>query len=340
MAYAQRGPDYGLNLMRTYLSILLASFLLLSPALAQKKVSKKELQRASVELAALYQADQEDQNLWGEVSEEELAKRSDERHTRVTALVAAGLMSTPKDYNYAAWLLQHGTGTDDFLMAHILASTASMEQMDEAYFMAAAALDRFLGYVDMPQRFGSQTFDEAGLDLGDTSALLSDAIVALYRGDASGLTGTPLKGNTRNKKSIKAAEKYLKSTAKKAKKASAAKDEKGLAKWQAMLQETQAWIAKGCLKSAQAYYDAGTILSFSKDRDALLLAHIMATTAGILEHKKARPLFTSTLDAFLLSIGRAPVFESVKKATEETPPLSPILQLHPRVRARLLGKMK
>jgi len=326
--------------MKSFLAVLLAGSFLLSPAMAQKKASKKDLQMASIELAALYQADQEDQNLWGQVSEEELSKRSKERYARVTALVQEGLLSAPKDYNHAAWLLQHGMQTDDFLMAHILASAASMEQFEEAYFMSAAALDRYLELVSMPQRFGSQTFDEAGLDLGDTSALLSEALVALYRGDGTGLTGAPIQAETRNKKSIKAAEKYLKSAAKKAQKLAAAEDEKGLAKWQDMLQETQSWISKGCLEKAQAYYNAATILSFAKDREALLLAHIMATTAGLLEHKKARPLFMSTLDAFLLSIGRAPVFEPAANPQEGAPELTAILQLHPRVRARLGGKLK
>ena len=77
-----------------------------------------------------------------------------------------GLLTTHMDCHYASWLLQHGEGIDDFLTAHILASTASFAELEEAWFLAAAALDRYLMFVDQPQRFRSQSSDAAGMSCG------------------------------------------------------------------------------------------------------------------------------------------------------------------------------
>src|SRR5262245_38380549 len=81
----------------------------------------------SKELAELVRADQDDQAHWGHLGDAEASRRQDTRKKRVLEIVARGELDKPLDYANAALLLQHGSGADDFLLAHVLASTAAFD---------------------------------------------------------------------------------------------------------------------------------------------------------------------------------------------------------------------
>jgi hypothetical protein len=53
-------------------------------------------------------------------------------------------------------VFQHGEGSDDILLAHVLAVTATGKGDMDARWIAAATLDRFLQRVGQPQVFGTQ----------------------------------------------------------------------------------------------------------------------------------------------------------------------------------------
>ena len=91
----------------------------------------------------------------------------------------------------------------------------------------------------------------------------------------------------------------------------------------------------GQLEEAADFYNAGQILKYGSDKDSLLIAHIMATTAGILEHKKARALYQETMDRYMIGLGHSPIFSDEVPEGVELAPRPAILELHKRVRTRI-----
>lgn len=146
-------------------------FLLVGTAIGQ---SKKSPPANNQELRQLYMDDQHDRGNepfieyddhgkrltpkkeWKALSEEEMSKRDMARRKLVQQMLAAGTVRTGEDYTFASFIFQHGTGPDDFLLAHILATVALSKGYKEARWIAAAALDRYLQSMKQPQVFGTQ----------------------------------------------------------------------------------------------------------------------------------------------------------------------------------------
>lgn len=89
-------------------------------------------------------------------SEEQLNARGNARREKVKALLAAGELKTGEDFKEAAFIFQHGDNTDDCLFAHVLAMEAVLKGSDEAKWIEAATLDRYLQSIGQPQVFGTQ----------------------------------------------------------------------------------------------------------------------------------------------------------------------------------------
>lgn len=89
-------------------------------------------------------------------SEEQLNARGIARREKVKALLAAGELKTGEDFQEAAFIFQHGDNTDNCLFAHILAMEAVLKGSDEAKWIEAATLDRYLQSIGQPQVFGTQ----------------------------------------------------------------------------------------------------------------------------------------------------------------------------------------
>ncbi len=110
------------------------------------------------ELRRLYDEDQEDRTPrdpraidWSVVGQRDRARRE-----RVKTLLAEGRLVTANDYYYAAMILQHGDGPDDYLLAHELAVASIIKGNTSGAWLAAATEDRFLTSIGRPQRFGTQ----------------------------------------------------------------------------------------------------------------------------------------------------------------------------------------
>jgi len=91
-------------------------------------------------------------------SEEQLNARGNARREKVKALLAAGELKTGEDFQEAAFIFQHGNNTDDCLFAHILAMEAMLKGSDEAKWIEAATLDRYLQSI-------GQVVKCAGIDI-------------------------------------------------------------------------------------------------------------------------------------------------------------------------------
>src|SRR5437588_11427087 len=110
------------------------------------------------ELKQIYDADQSDREaLPGKALDwEKINPRDAARRKRVHELIEQGHLKTGKDYERAAMVFQHGEGSDDILVAHVLAVTAIGKGDLDAQWLAGAALDRFLQRAGKPQVFGTQ----------------------------------------------------------------------------------------------------------------------------------------------------------------------------------------
>lgn len=95
---------------------------------------------------------------------ERMAQEDAERRGQVRALLSAGALSTAEDYRKAAFIFQHGAEPSDYLLAHSLAVAAAVRGSDEAGWIAAASLDRYLQMKGEPQIYGTQTIARSGQD--------------------------------------------------------------------------------------------------------------------------------------------------------------------------------
>ena len=89
--------------------------------------------------------------MWDEVSVRDAGRRA-----RVYELLRGDELVSGEDYYHAAMVLQHGKGSEDILVAHILATAAGFMGDDRGRWLSAASLDRYLHRTREPQRFGTQ----------------------------------------------------------------------------------------------------------------------------------------------------------------------------------------
>lgn len=114
-----------------------------------------------------------------------LAERDAARRERVRALLDAGALRTGRDFAKAALVFQHGSTSNDILLAHVLAMTAVAEGHAESRRLAALTLDRYLQQIGESQVFGTQFLTTDGNDPTKWSmepyddALIPDALRAI-----------------------------------------------------------------------------------------------------------------------------------------------------------------
>ncbi len=78
------------------------------------------------------------------------------RQQQVLKLLADGALHSAEDFNEAAFVFQHGSRSDDYLLAHTLAMVAVRKGNASAIWIASATLDRYLDSVKQPQIYGTQ----------------------------------------------------------------------------------------------------------------------------------------------------------------------------------------
>lgn len=136
---------------------------------------------SNAEMRAIYEADQADRAGGGPAIDWTLVTPRDEaRRARTLALVAAGALASGDDYWHAAFVLQHGSAPDDFLLAHSFAVIAAARGRADAAWIAAASLDRYLQKSGRPQIYGTQ-FNTPNESMTTTQepydrAMVSDAL--------------------------------------------------------------------------------------------------------------------------------------------------------------------
>jgi hypothetical protein len=123
----------------------------------ERTYAADRLWRSNAEMKAIYEADQADRAPGGPAIDWAVVTPRDEaRRARTLALVAAGALASGDDYWHAAFVLQHGSAPDDFLLAHSFAVIAAARGRADATWIAAASLDRYLQKSGRPQIYGTQ----------------------------------------------------------------------------------------------------------------------------------------------------------------------------------------
>ena len=85
-----------------------------------------------------------------------ISRRDAGRRSRVHELLRAGELHSAEDFHDAAFIYQHGTKPEDYLLAHILATVAVQKGDEKSLWISAATLDRYLQSIGQPQVFGTQ----------------------------------------------------------------------------------------------------------------------------------------------------------------------------------------
>ncbi len=120
------------------------------------------------ELNILYNEDQKDrrEKLW-RINPELMSERDSHRLERVLNLVNNDGLKKPEDFLHAAMILQHGSETYHYELAHKLAQNAAAQgyipeigEVDPLW-LAAAAKDRALMSQGKPQLYGTQSRKDA-----------------------------------------------------------------------------------------------------------------------------------------------------------------------------------
>jgi hypothetical protein len=79
-----------------------------------------------------------------------------ERREATRKLLNEGALHSGQDFGWAAFVFQHGSTPEDYLLAHTLAIVALKKGEQDGAWIAAATLDRYLQSIKQPQIYGTQ----------------------------------------------------------------------------------------------------------------------------------------------------------------------------------------
>ena len=146
------------DLTRIFCSVL-ALTILAGPGIVRAQEAHSQ-SAISSELAEMHRADQADRQ--SPINWEVVSPRDLQRRGRVLEIIREEKLATAEDYYHAAMVFQHSNpGAEDYspqqyLLAHALAMIAGFKGHEQAKWLSAAALDRYLTFTKQEQFFGTQ----------------------------------------------------------------------------------------------------------------------------------------------------------------------------------------
>jgi hypothetical protein len=126
---------------------------------AQRFYRRDETAVSNLEMQKIFEADQKPRQNPAELTPEKwtvLNREDAERRTQTAKLLADGQLHSAEDFNRAAFIFQHGSTPDDYLLAHTLAMIAAAKGDEGSLWIGTATLDRYLQSVGKPQIYGTQ----------------------------------------------------------------------------------------------------------------------------------------------------------------------------------------
>jgi len=112
--------------------------------------------KSNEELRQLYEADQRERANFATTDHKALLAADASRRQRVRDMLAKDEVRSGQDFARAAMIFQHGNTSDDYLLAHTLATIAVAKGNAEALWLGSATLDRYLSSIGQPQIYGTQ----------------------------------------------------------------------------------------------------------------------------------------------------------------------------------------
>lgn len=110
----------------------------------------------SAEMTRIFEADQAARQNHAAIDWSVVGKDDAVRRGRTKALLDAGELKSGTDFYHAAFIFQHGSTPDDYLMAHTMAVIAAARGRPDATWIASATLDRYLQNIGQKQIYGTQ----------------------------------------------------------------------------------------------------------------------------------------------------------------------------------------
>lgn len=111
---------------------------------------------SNAEMKRIFKEDQKVRQPGFKIDWSSVNKSDAERRQATLKLLNAGALHTGEDFTWAAFLFQHGSGPNDYLLAHTLAMIAVKKGYGDALWIATATLDRYLQSIKQPQIYGTQ----------------------------------------------------------------------------------------------------------------------------------------------------------------------------------------
>ena len=108
------------------------------------------------EMRSLFVADQSARQGDGERDWFTIAAEDAKRRERVLEILRDGRLLSGEDFYHAAFIFQHGEKPDDYLLAHVMATASLARGYEQAAWISAATLDRYLLESQREQIFGTQ----------------------------------------------------------------------------------------------------------------------------------------------------------------------------------------
>jgi hypothetical protein len=108
------------------------------------------------EMKQLFDEDQRVRQPGVKIDGASVGKSDTERREAVLRLLDKDSLHTGEDFTWAAFLFQHGSTPEDYLLAHSLAIIALKKGYGDAWWIATATLDRYLQSIHQPQIYGTQ----------------------------------------------------------------------------------------------------------------------------------------------------------------------------------------
>lgn len=130
-----------------------------NPAVGEIQLRGVLTPQVSVRLRQIYDEDQAMRlEPISEIDQLEVAETSRQHRQEVLTFLLQGKLGSAVDFSRAALVMQHGTCTDHYELAHRLAERAidMGYDTDETRFLYAATLDRYLISLGKPQKYGTQ----------------------------------------------------------------------------------------------------------------------------------------------------------------------------------------
>jgi hypothetical protein len=108
------------------------------------------------EMKRIFEEDQKVRQSGVKIDWAAVTKSDAERREATRKLLSDGNLHTGEDFERAAFLFQHGSTPNDYLLAHTLAMIAIKKGRTSAVWIATATLDRYLQSIHQPQIYGTQ----------------------------------------------------------------------------------------------------------------------------------------------------------------------------------------